>query len=117
MTAPRDVGAYLEDILKAIASIALYTKEMTFTDFDKDAKTRDAVVRNLEVIGEAVKRIPDATREAYPNLDWHPAAAMRDFLIHEYPEIDAEAVWDTIQRDLPPFQIGIEKCLNELPSH
>jgi len=114
MTAPRDVKTYLDDILHAAQSIDWYTSGMTFKDFSLDSKTRDAVVRNLEIIGEAVKRIPDAVRMRYPDIEWRPAAAMRDFLIHEYPEIDVRAVWNTIKADLPPFKSGVEKCLREL---
>lgn len=114
MTAPRDVTVYLDDVLRAIRNIETYVAAMSFEVFGADQKTQDAVVRNLEVIGEAVKRIPDAVRVAYPDIAWRPAAAMRDFLIHEYPEIDAQAVWDTVYRDLPPFKDGINRCLEAL---
>lgn len=106
--APRDVSVYLRDILQAVAHIDAYVADMTFDTFAFDTKTQDAVVRNLEIIGEAVKRLPDGFRTAHPDIAWHPAAAMRDFLIHEYPEVDVEAVWDTIQTDLPPFRRAIE---------
>lgn len=106
--APRDASIYLQDILRAIAHIDTYVADMTFEMFAVDSKTQDAVVRNLEIIGEAVKRLPVDFRTAHPNVAWHPAAAMRDFLIHEYPEVDVKAVWDTIQTDLPPFRCAIE---------
>lgn len=115
MTAPRDVRTYLDDILRAITNVEQYTIDMTSEQFGADSKTQDAVVRNLEIIGEAVKRIPDTVRTAYPDIEWRPAAAMRDFLIHEYPEIDAQTVWDTIKMDFPPFKSGIIRCLSELP--
>lgn len=114
MTAVRDVETYLDDILHAAQNIEKYTAGMAYEDFSLDSKTCDAVVRNLEVIGEAVKRIPDTVRTRYPNIQWRPAAAMRDFLIHEYPEIDVQAIWDTIKTDLPPFESGVEECLREL---
>ena len=113
MTAPRDYQAYLADILKAIASIERYTVNLSVEQFKADVKTQDAVVRNLEVIGEATKRIPENIRALYPTLAWHPAAAMRDFLIHEYPEVDAEAVWNTIVQDLPPFKKGVAEILKD----
>ena len=106
--APRDTSVYLQDILQAIAHIDAYITNMTFDAFETDTKTQDAVVRNLEIIGEAVKRLPDDFRTAHPDVAWHPAAAMRDFLIHEYPEVDVKAVWDTIQIDLPLFRRAIE---------
>lgn len=114
MTAPRDYRVHLGDILDAIERIETYASGYTLETFRTDSKTLDAVVRNLEIIGEAAKRIPDSVREAYPSIAWHPAAAMRDFLIHDYPEVDAEAVWDTIQSDLSSFKIGVKQCLDEL---
>lgn len=114
MTAPRNTRVYLEDIVGAIGSIERYTAGLTLEQFKGDTKTQDAVVRNLEIIGEAVKRIPKEVRDAYPSVTWRPAAAMRDFLIHEYPSVDAEAVWDTVQNDLPPFRKEIEQMTKEL---
>lgn len=113
MTAPRDYRVFLKDILTAVSNIEKYVAGLSLEQFRLDTKTQDAVVRNLEIIGEATKRIPDPVRHAYPDIDWKPAAAMRDFLIHEYPEVDIEAVWDTVKTDLPAFKIGIARCLNE----
>lgn len=107
-SAPRDPTVYLEDMLQAIANIESYIHGMSFEEFTNDRKTQDAVVRNLEVIGEAAKRIPDEMRKEHPGIAWRPAAAMRDFLIHDYPEVDVQAVWDTIKADIPPLKSGIE---------
>lgn len=114
MTAPREPKVYLDDISNAIRNIEMYTAGMTGDTFVTDQKTQDAVVRNLEIIGEAVKRLPDSFREAHPDIAWRPAAAMRDFLIHEYPEVDTQAVWDTIKIDLSSFKQGIQRCIDEL---
>lgn len=114
MTAPRNTRVYLEDILGAIGNIERYTAGLTLDQFRNDTKTQDAVVRNLEITGEAVKRIPKEVRDAYPNITWRPAAAMRDFLIHDYPSVDAEAVWETIRNDLPVFKKEIERVVKEL---
>ncbi|OGG62657.1 hypothetical protein A3I46_00205 [Candidatus Kaiserbacteria bacterium RIFCSPLOWO2_02_FULL_54_13] len=113
MTAPRDDKVFLEDILTAITNIEKYIADLSLETFRLDAKTQDAVVRNLEIIGEAAKRISGSMRHAYPDIEWKPAAAMRDFLIHEYPDVDVEAVWDTIKTDLPAFKTGITRCLSE----
>ena len=105
--APRDASVYAQDILRAIIQIEKYVKGETVETFSEDKKTQDAVVRNLEIIGEAVKRIPDELREKYSSVSWRPAAAMRDFLIHEYPEVDVAAVWSTVKDDLPPFKLHV----------
>lgn len=111
MIAPRDHTSYFNDILKAIEHIEKYTTGFTVEDFKKSDEKQDAVVRNLEIIGEAVKRIPDAVRATHPNIQWRPAAAMRDYLIHDYPEVDPEVVWNTIINDLPPLKKGIELAM------
>lgn len=107
-SAPRDIRVYLEDIITAIVRIETYVAGIDLEKFSDDQKTIDAVVRNLEIIGEATKKIPEEMRSAHPAIAWRPAAAMRDFLIHDYPSIDVEAVWNTIHIDLPPFKAGIE---------
>lgn len=109
MSERRDINVYLTDILQAINKIEQYTNNMSLDDFRHDIKTQDAVVRNLEIIGEAVKHIPDDVCKKYPDISWRPAAAMRDFLIHNYPAVDADAVWETISNDLPLFKKGISK--------
>ena len=113
MTAPRDYRLYLEDILKAVESIEKYVEGLDARSFESDRKTQDAVVHNLEIIGEAVKRVPDEFRTKHPEIEWKPAAAMRDFLIHDYPEVDVDAVWHTVMDDLPALKAGVTKCLAE----
>ena len=113
MTAQRDYRVYLSDILDAIRRIEQYTANITLEEFRLDDKTQDAVIRNLEIIGEAVKRIPDEVRTSHPHIAWRPAAAMRDFLIHEYPSVDADAVWHTAVSDLPGFKKEVEHILEK----
>ncbi len=109
----RDPLVALEDIVTAIAKIESYCGDMTLEAFHSDPKTQDAVVRNLEIIGEAVKRVPEEIRTKYSQVSWRPAAAMRDFLIHDYPEVDIEAVWSTITRDLAPLKTEVQKIIQE----
>ena len=98
---PRDYKVYLEDIVEAIQKIDVYTLRLSRTEFEEDSKTVDAVVRNLEIIGEAIKQIPESFRAIYPDIEWKKIAGLRDILIHEYFGIDPEIIWDIIKNKLP----------------
>jgi len=98
---PRDFRVYLEDILGAISKIRRYTDGLSKQGFAADEKTLDAVIRNLEVIGEAVKQLPADLRARQPGLDWQKIAGLRDILIHQYFGIDVDILWDIIQNKLP----------------
>ncbi|MBI3609902.1 MAG: DUF86 domain-containing protein [Nitrospirae bacterium] len=110
---PRDYKVWLEDILEAIQKIHEYTKGMSFKTFAADAKTLDAVVRNLEVIGEAVKKTPENVRSKHADVDWKKIAGLRDILIHEYFGIDPEIIWDIIQIKLPTLEKRVKQILSE----
>lgn len=107
----KSIELYLNDILEAIENIQEYTNNMTYEEFIDDKKTKDAVVRNLEVIGEAVKNIPSNIKEETPSVHWKAIAGMRDKLKHEYFGISYATVWETIQNDLLPLNIGIKKLI------
>ncbi len=110
---PRDFKVYLEDILEAILKIRRFTSGFTLETFSKDSKTLDAVVRNLEVIGEAVKKIPETVRQKYADVEWKKISGLRDILIHEYFGIDVEIVWDVIQNKLPVLETKLQLLLKE----
>ena len=110
----RDIKLFLTDIIEAIRKIDSYTDKMTCQEFIKDERTKDAVLRNMEVIGEAVKNIPDNIKGIYPDIDWKGAAGMRDKLIHEYFGVSFYVVWETVRGALPPLKNGIEKILNDM---
>ena len=108
---PRDYKVYLEDILEAIRKIREFTHGMSVAALSKDAKTLDAVIRNLEVIGEAVKRLPEDVRNQEPNVEWRKIAGLRDILIHEYFGINIEVVWDVIQHKFSSLEEAVKKLL------
>ncbi len=108
---PRDYKVYLEDMLEAAARIANYTKGLSKSQFKTNDRTLDAVIRNLEVIGEAAKKVPNAVRKRAPEVDWKRIAGLRDILIHEYFDVDPEIVWDIVQNKLAPLESRIKALL------
>ena len=107
----REIKLYLADIVEAIGKIGEYTEGAAFVDFVKDLKTIDAVVRNLSIIGEAVKNIPDAMKMEYPAIAWHEIIGMRNKVVHEYFSVDEDILWKTIKEDLPIVQKQIQEIL------
>ena len=101
---PRDFEVYLEDIRYAITKIQRYTAGITRNGLAEDSKTLDAVIRNLEIIGEATKMIPESLRVEYPNIEWKKIAGLRDILAHHYFEVDLDIVWDILQNKLPELE-------------
>jgi len=106
---PRDYKVYLEDILEAVQKIRSFTAGYSREKLMQDAKTLDAVVRNLEVIGEAVKHIPNDLRTKHPHMDWKKIAGLRDILIHEYFGIDVDIIWDILQTKLTPLEKAVKE--------
>jgi uncharacterized protein with HEPN domain len=91
-----------------------FTRGLTYESFMKDRKTINAVIRSLEVMGEASKRIPDEVRAKHSEIPWKRMAGMRDKLIHEYVGVDLETVWDVIREEIPPIRPLLEE-LRETP--
>lgn len=104
MSNDRDYVLFLEDILQSITKIEEYTKNFTYEEFREDEKTIDAVVRNFEIIGEAVNNIPKSLKEEYPHVEWKEAVGFRNVMIHEYFGVDTDAVWETVNNNLPAFK-------------
>ena len=114
---PRDIGLYLEDMIEAATRLADYTNGFEFDAFAKDARSVDAVVRNLEILGEAAKRVPDATRERAPEIDWRKIAGMRDVLAPAYFQIDLQIVWDAATNKVPELVEPLRRLLMDLGSN
>ena len=107
----RDYTLYLKDILGAIESIESFIAGMDLESFQTDDKTTSAVMRKLEIIGEAVKQIPDEIRQKHANIPWKEMAGMRDKLIHFYFGVDYHLVWKAITERLPQVKQEIQKVL------
>ncbi|MDI3475515.1 MAG: hypothetical protein PWQ79_874 [Thermococcaceae archaeon] len=110
----RDYLLYIRDILENIRKAMEFTEGMSFQDFLKDEKTVYAVLRCIEIIGEASKKVPKEIRKRYPEVPWRAMAAMRDRVIHGYFGINTEIVWTTPVKDLPPLKERLQEILNEL---
>jgi len=107
----RDYRPYLKDILAAIESIEGFIADIDLDTFQVDDKTNSAVLRKLEIIGEAAKQVPDEIRQEYSHIPWREMAGMRDKLIHFYFGVDYHLVWKTITERLPHVKQDIEKVL------
>ncbi len=102
----------LEEINDALDSILEYVENLDYEAWVRDKKTIDAVIRNLEIIGEAATRVPNDIQEQYTDIPWYQMKAMRNILIHEYFGVDKDVLWRTIQDDIPPLKRKIQKMLS-----
>lgn len=107
----KDDTLYLRHIQESINLILSYVDNILFEDFILDFGKQDAVLRRLEIIGEAVKHLSSEYKEFRPQVPWRSIAGMRDILSHDYFEVDLEQVWNTVKKDLLPFKHEIEKSL------
>ena len=107
----RDYRLYLDDILDSINKITLYIEDMDLDVFSTDQKTIDAVVRNLEIIGEAARNLSDEIKESITEIEWKKIVGLRNILIHEYFGINKEIIWNIVQTKLPPLQAACRKLL------
>lgn len=110
----RNYRLFVEDILESMNRIEEYIKNISIEEFKNSNMVFDAVIRNLEIIGEAAKNIPDEIRDQYEFVPWLKMAGLRNILIHEYFGIDKQIVWKIISVDLPNTKPSIEKVLNEI---
>ncbi|HNZ27858.1 MAG TPA: DUF86 domain-containing protein [Spirochaetota bacterium] len=104
----RDWTLFIEDILESIDLIDKYISNITLEDFKDDRKTQDAVIRNLEVIGEALKNIPVEIRDAHSDVDWKGFIGLRNIIIHQYFGISLPILWTIITKDIKNLKTNIE---------
>ena len=107
---------FLHHILESIEEIENHLRGISEQEFLKDTKTQDAVIRRIEIIGEAVKNLPSTFTKKYPEVEWREIAGMRDKLIHHYFGIDIEIVWEVVSRDIPKLKKQILGILEFLRS-
>jgi len=97
----RNIKLYLQDIWESTLAIEEYTQNLAEDEFYSNRQVQDAIIRRLEIIGEAVKNIDDNFRNKYPQIPWKKIAGMRDIIAHEYFGVKLERVWDVVRKDLP----------------
>jgi len=107
----RDWRFRVRDILAAVRAIARYTDGMTLAEFVSDARTMDAVVRNLMTMGESIRWIPEPILDAHPNVPWRTLRGVRNVVVHEYFGVDPGILWETVCSDLPPLEADLEAVL------
>jgi uncharacterized protein with HEPN domain len=112
MSKGREISDYLDDILPAIVDVEEFIRGIHYETFAEDKKTVNAVIRSLEVLGEATKSIPISFRQKHPDIPWSKMAGMRDVLIHDYMGVDLKTVWKVAQERLPELKPLLEKLIS-----
>jgi len=109
----RDPRLYCEDILDSGSAIFDFVKGLSFEDFCDDRKTYSAVIREFEIIGEAVGKLPESYRERRPDVEWQDIKDFRNLLSHEYFGVDLEIVWKIIEDDLPALMDAVRELIEK----
>jgi len=104
---------YLQHILNAISRIHEYTEKKEYQYFIENHLVQDGVIRQIEIIGEATKRLSDEIKKKYPDIPWKDMAGMRDKLIHNYLGVDIDAVWDTVENDIPTLEKQLRNLMKK----
>lgn len=110
----RDLNLFIRDILESINAIEEFSKNINKKELISNRLKQSAIIREIEIIGEAAKNIPNSFREKYPNIQWHEIAGMRDVIIHGYFRVDLDAVWNVIKKDLPILKKQMQKIKKDI---
>lgn len=105
-------SVYTRHILDAISTIEKYSKDINFEGFSKDTLLQDGIIRQLEIVGEASKRLSKNFRNSYNDIPWEDICGMRDKLIHDYLGVDLKAVWQAVKEDIPDLKKRLEEVVN-----
>ena len=105
----RDARLYLDDVVEAAGRIAEYLRGMDYAAFQADRRTQDAVVRNLEIIGEAARALPDEVKASAPEIDWRKVVGLRNILVHHYFGVNLPIVWDLVQTKLAALSMACRR--------
>lgn len=109
----RSYTEFLQDIVDAIDEAESFVAGISFDVFASNREKILAIIKLLEIIGEAVKKIPDDKRKPYSHLPWKAIAGMKDMLVHEYWQVDTEVVWSTVHQSLPPLKVVVVNMLDQ----
>ena len=110
----RDYTLFIRDIVESIRHIGIFIEDMSYKQFSTDEKTVSAVIRKLEIIGEAAKHVPPSIKKRHQDLPWNEMARMRDKLIHGYFGVDLEIIWKVVRERLPDILPALEEVLQEM---
>ena len=109
----RSLRLYFEDILRSCNKILRYVQGLNYEEFINDELRLDAVLRNLQIMGEAAKQVPQKIRDIYPAVEWRKIAGLRDILAHAYFSLELETIWDIIQNKVPHLRTQIQEILEQ----
>ena len=111
----RDVRYFLVDIKESCTYLIAYTKDLSYDEFQYDRKTVQAVIKEMEIIGEAVKHLPDSLISDHPEINWKYIAGLRDVLVHHYFGINMKLIWTVVQDEIQPLLDKIDQILSATP--